>query len=68
MAEIIKLGIMYDRSSQGTKSRNSTTPFGPAQILFFTGVRYERRQAEPETPAPKTANRSRAQSGKVVKS
>lgn len=74
MAEIIKLGIVYDRSSQGTKTRNSSAPVGPAQILFFTGVRYERRQVEPEaqvepeTPAPKTANRSRAQSGKAVKS
>ena len=68
MADIIKLDSAYDRSFHGVKAKNSPAINGPAQILFFTGVRYERHTTEPETPAPKTANRRPAQSGKAVKS
>lgn len=68
MADIIKLSSANDRFSQGAKARNSAPLNGSAQILFFTGVRYERRTTEPETPAPTTANRGRSQSRKAAKS
>lgn len=68
MADIIKLSSANDRSSYGAKARNSASNNGPAQILFFTGVRYERHTTEPETPAPKTASRGRNQPRKAVKS
>jgi len=68
MADIIKLDSANDRSSHGVKAKNSQAINGPAQILFFTGVRYERRPTEPETPAPTTTNGRPVQPGKAVKS
>lgn len=68
MAEIIKLGSANDRLSQGLKPKNNAAVTGPAQILFFTGVRYERHSTEPETPAPTTVNRGGNHSRKAVKS
>lgn len=65
MADIIKLSSANDRFSHGAKARNSAPLNGSAQILFFTGVRYERRTTEPETPAPTTANRDAASPEKL---
>jgi hypothetical protein len=63
MAQIITLQELQNRASILRRSHietkdKSASPLGPAQVLFFTGVRYE-RYGDESLEAAKLARKSR---------
>lgn len=59
MAQIITLKDMKSRNTLSRASHDTARPLGPAQLLFFTGVRYERYGETQQTDTKLTAKTSR---------
>jgi hypothetical protein len=55
MAEIVDLAV--ERGQRQGRERACETPAGPAQVMLYTGIRYER--TEPLTPTPKKKRKPR---------
>ncbi|MES2905732.1 MAG: hypothetical protein V4691_01675 [Pseudomonadota bacterium] len=59
MGDIVDLAS--ERDHRGLREYGAESPHGPAQVVLYTGVRYERAEEPPVLPPTKTT-RSRRKS------
>ncbi len=56
--------LAFEESRRGFRRRHATEGANEAQILFFTGVRYERHEETPAAPVKRAAALRRKKSSK----